>query len=156
MLITTVHSFRKFTFLARVIRMGFLLTTISLVILGVQTVFCSASSTTIRVDTNDYMIQKRIYNLTSGVHVSIRKLPPERSGHVVTKVSNYVQPRLDQILVDISGLNKIVHVKRESQSIIVECGCSMETLLDTSLANGLVPKVLPEFRDITVGGAIVG
>ena len=118
--------------------------------------FCSASSTTIRVDTNDYMIQKRIYNLTSGVHVSIRKLPPERSGHVVTKVSNYVQPRLDQILVDISGLNKIVHVKRESQSILVECGCSMETLLDTSLANGLVPKVLPEFRDITVGGAIVG
>lgn len=132
--------------------MGLLLT-IALII----TVFSiKASKITLRILSNDYLTQKKIYNLTSFVNVSISKLPPGRSGHVITQVKDQAPMHNAQILVDISELNKIVHVKNLSQTIIVESGCSMETLLDLSLANGLIPKVLPEFRDITVGGAIVG
>ena len=132
--------------------MEFLLLTVAL-IFG----YTSASTTTIRVRTNDYLMQKIIYNLTSNNYVSVRKLPPGRSGHVITKDKDKAQTSCtDQIVIDISGLNKIVNVRNFSQTIIVESGCSMETLLNVSLANGLIPKVLPEFRDITVGGAIVG
>ena len=116
----------------------------------------ASATTTIQIRTNDYLMEKIIYNLTSNIHVSVSKLPPGRIGHVITKAKDKAQTCTDQIVIDISGLNKIVNVQNISQTIIVESGCSMETLLTVSLANGLIPKVLPEFRDITVGGAIVG
>lgn len=52
--------------------------------------------------------------------------------------------------------NNILTINSNTSIITVEGGCTMEIVLKASTANNMIPKVLPEFRDITVGGAIVG
>lgn len=73
-----------------------------------------------------------------------------RVGHVVStseSTSKYL---------DISGLNRVLQVDIDKKTILAEGNCNMETIFEAGLANGLVPKVFPELKEITVGGAIVG
>jgi len=58
--------------------------------------------------------------------------------------------------IDVSMLNGYVKVDIDAKLIYVEPLVSMESLLAATLAHGLVPAVLPEFRNITVGGALSG
>jgi hypothetical protein len=58
--------------------------------------------------------------------------------------------------LDLRKLVNIISVNQQKKTITVESGCSMEQLFDFSFQYGMIPKVLPEFKDITVGGAIVG
>jgi Delta24-sterol reductase len=58
--------------------------------------------------------------------------------------------------LDISKLNQIVAIDVDAELVITEPGVSMERLVRATLLHGLVPQVVPEFRGITVGGALVG
>ena len=57
---------------------------------------------------------------------------------------------------DLSQLRNVLYCSPEEATITVEPGVSMEELVAATLPYGLVPKVVPEFRSITVGGAIMG
>jgi len=58
--------------------------------------------------------------------------------------------------LDLSQLNSIIEIDREKQIAVVEPRVTMETLVRATLAKGLLPPVVPEFKEITVGGAIMG
>lgn len=58
--------------------------------------------------------------------------------------------------VDISGLSRAISVDKERQTILVEPNVPMDQLARTTLDYGMLPKVVPEFPGITVGGAFAG
>ena len=57
---------------------------------------------------------------------------------------------------DLSLLNHVLSVSHDEATVTAEPGVTMEELVAATLPHGLVPKVVPEFRRITVGGAIMG
>eukprot|EP00698_Gefionella_okellyi_P008787 TRINITY_DN2199_c0_g1_i1.p1 TRINITY_DN2199_c0_g1~~TRINITY_DN2199_c0_g1_i1.p1 ORF type:complete len:463 (+),score=81.71 TRINITY_DN2199_c0_g1_i1:177-1391(+) len=58
--------------------------------------------------------------------------------------------------ISVAHLNCVIEVDAKANLVIVEPQVNMETLCRATLAHGRIPAVLPEFRAITVGGAIVG
>lgn len=63
--------------------------------------------------------------------------------------------RRDAVL-DISGLNRVIEVNAEEGYCWVEPNVPMKALIEATLAHGLIPPVVMEFRSITVGGGIQG
>jgi Delta24-sterol reductase len=53
-------------------------------------------------------------------------------------------------------LNRPLYLDTVNKTILVEPGITMEELTRASLPYGLIPPVVPEFKGITVGGAING
>lgn len=58
--------------------------------------------------------------------------------------------------VDVTDLNHVLCVDVASETCLVEPGVTMEKLCRILLQHGYLPPVVPEFRCITVGGAIMG
>ncbi len=58
--------------------------------------------------------------------------------------------------LNINHLNRVLEIDTEKMIAIVEPRVTMEQLADATLAHDLIPPVLPEFKSITVGGAING
>ncbi|GAB7361022.1 hypothetical protein MBLNU230_g1064t1 [Neophaeotheca triangularis] len=59
-------------------------------------------------------------------------------------------------VVDTSGLTEVLSIDKEKMVAVVEPNVSMEKLADATLEVGLVPQVVMEFREITVGGGFAG
>jgi delta24-sterol reductase len=57
---------------------------------------------------------------------------------------------------DLSLLREVLSISSDHATITAEPGVTMEALVAAALPHGLMPKVVPEFRRITVGGAIMG
>jgi hypothetical protein len=55
-----------------------------------------------------------------------------------------------------SALDRVIEIDPERQIVLVEPRVSMEALIKATLLYGLIPSVIPELKDITVGGAIIG
>lgn len=70
-----------------------------------------------------------------------------------TRTKSYKQniPKLD-----FSPLNRVLEIDLDKKIALVEPRVTMEKLLMTVLPYGLMPPVVPEFKGITVGGAIMG
>lgn len=58
--------------------------------------------------------------------------------------------------LSIQTLNRVLDVDVEKRVVIVEPRVTMEKLVSATLPYGYIPAVLPEFKGITVGGAIMG
>lgn len=58
--------------------------------------------------------------------------------------------------LDLSPLNRLLTINREDSTAIVEPGLTMFSLFKELESQGFMPKILPEFKGITVGGAING
>lgn len=58
--------------------------------------------------------------------------------------------------IDVSPLRRVLHVDREQRRCVAEPGVSFADLVDITLPQGLVPKVVPELEGITIGGAVAG
>lgn len=59
-------------------------------------------------------------------------------------------------IIDTSSLNHIFDVNTHSRTAVMEPNVSMETIVQATLSQGLLPAVVPEFPGITIGGAIAG
>ena len=59
-------------------------------------------------------------------------------------------------LIDVSQLNHILSIDEENLRCIIEPGITFDNLCQHLLPLGLLPLVIPEFKNITVGGAIQG
>lgn len=55
-----------------------------------------------------------------------------------------------------AALDQIIHIDPGKQIALVEPRVTMEALTKATLAHGFVPPVIPELKEITVGGAIMG
>jgi FAD/FMN-containing dehydrogenase len=61
--------------------------------------------------------------------------------------------------LDVSGLDGVIEVVPDGPDgpmAEVQGMCTYETLVDATLAHGLVPYVVPQLRTITLGGAVTG
>ncbi len=58
--------------------------------------------------------------------------------------------------IDFSSLNQILTIDPEKKMAWVEPKMTVRALCKETLKYGLIPPVVPEFPDITVGGAIMG
>lgn len=58
--------------------------------------------------------------------------------------------------LDLAQLNSIISIDPVKRVAYVEPGVTMEQLIEATLQYDLIPPVVPEFRTITVGGAING
>lgn len=58
--------------------------------------------------------------------------------------------------LDLSHFNEILEIDLEKKTVIVEPKVTMESVFLELAQFGLIPKVLPEFKGITVGGAVNG
>lgn len=58
--------------------------------------------------------------------------------------------------LDMRDFDAIIEVNIHDKSVLVEPKATMEQLFNATAPFGLIPRVLPEFRGITVGGAING
>lgn len=64
--------------------------------------------------------------------------------------------KIDSNKINFSQFREVILVDPEKKTALIEPRVSMETLLASTLPFGLVPAVLPEFKGITAGGAIMG
>lgn len=58
--------------------------------------------------------------------------------------------------VDCGYLNRVLNVDVKRKIALVEARVTMEQLVQETLRFGLTPMIVPEIKDITVGGAILG
>ncbi|MCA9523940.1 MAG: FAD-binding oxidoreductase [Myxococcales bacterium] len=58
--------------------------------------------------------------------------------------------------IDISALDHVLSIDREQRLAVAEPGVSFARLIEQTLAQGLLPIVVPELEGITVGGAVAG
>ncbi len=58
--------------------------------------------------------------------------------------------------LDVAGLTGVIDVDPVARTADVQGMCTYETLVDVTLAHGLVPLVVPQLRTITLGGAVTG
>jgi Delta24-sterol reductase len=56
----------------------------------------------------------------------------------------------------LGGLKEVLSIDPAKQTAWVEPGVTMKKLVDRCLQQGLIPLIVPEFKGITVGGAING
>lgn len=66
------------------------------------------------------------------------------------------EPRTSGAGVDLSGFNQVIRVDPEEEVLEAEGLTTIETAVDATLARGLLPRVAPELKHITLGGATVG
>ncbi|CRX39158.1 FAD-binding oxidoreductase [Estrella lausannensis] len=80
-------------------------------------------------------------------------LSPGKTSPNTTREGTY---KKDSLRVDMRNFDAIVEVNIHDRTVLVEPKATMEKLFSETEAFGLMPKVLPEFKGITVGGAING
>ena len=80
---------------------------------------------------------------------------PFRIYHGSTNSTCRSQRRRDNT-VDISKLDRVLHVNRHTKTAVVEPNVPMAVLLESTIKDGLVPLVVLEFPGITAGGAFCG
>ena len=72
--------------------------------------------------------------------------------------TNLFRPRVTALGpgLDVSGLTGVVDVDPAAGTATVQGMATYETVVDATLARGVMPLVVPQLRTITVGGAVTG
>jgi FAD/FMN-containing dehydrogenase len=82
--------------------------------------------------------------------VSLRK---KSVSHQVPKAGDL---RRHDAKIDISDLTEILEIDPARRICVAESGVTFVDLVAATLAHGLVPIVVPELKEITIGGAVAG
>lgn len=84
-----------------------------------------------------------------------RTSTPFRIYHGSTLSTRESARRRDQI-IDTSNLNHVLQFDKQEKTVLVEPNVPMDALVDATLREGLLPKVVMELPNITVGGGFAG
>ena len=76
---------------------------------------------------------------------------PFRIYHGSTLSTRQSSRQRDQI-IDVSSLNHVLQFNKPEKTVLVEPNVPMDKLVKATLAQGLLPKVVMELPNITVGG----
>jgi FAD/FMN-containing dehydrogenase len=58
--------------------------------------------------------------------------------------------------IDVTDLTEILHIDPVARTCVAESGVTFVDLVRATLRYGLIPKVVPELKTITIGGAVSG
>jgi hypothetical protein len=95
-------------------------------------------------------IARQLQDRKSTAPLSLRKAA------VSHEVPKAVDNRYTDDKIDISALNEIIDIDVQNQICVAESGVTFIDLVMTTLRYGLVPIIVPEFKTITIGGAVSG
>ena len=89
---------------------------------------------------------------------SYRAIPDGATVRLAKKTSNLFRKRADTGSpgLDVSGLDGVISVDPENRTAQVAGMCTYEDLVAETLRHGLLPKVVPQLKTITLGGAVTG
>ncbi|KAF1947318.1 FAD-binding domain-containing protein [Clathrospora elynae] len=59
-------------------------------------------------------------------------------------------------IIDVSSLNHVLQIRKAEKTVLVEPNVPMDKLVEATMAQGLLPKVVMELPNITVGGGFAG
>jgi FAD/FMN-containing dehydrogenase len=91
------------------------------------------------------------------LQASYAAIPRGQTVRLAKKTSNLFRPRAAQEHgLDVSGLDGVIAIDRERRTADVQGMCTYEHLVDATLPHGLMPRVVPQLRTITLGGAVTG
>jgi FAD/FMN-containing dehydrogenase len=85
-------------------------------------------------------------------------LPPGSPVRLAKRTSNLFRfgPRESRPGLDVAGLDRVLSVDPISRTAQVQGMATYETIVDATLAYGLMPLVVPQLKTITLGGAVAG
>jgi len=85
-------------------------------------------------------------------------IPPGAPIRLAKSTSNLFRTRrlADRPGLDVTGLDEVLHVDPQAGTAVVEAMTTYEKLVDVTLAHGVMPKVVPQLKTITIGGAATG
>ncbi|CAI9407218.1 FAD-binding oxidoreductase [Nocardioides sp. T2.26MG-1] len=89
---------------------------------------------------------------------SYAAIPEGAPVRLAKRTSNLFRPRAATSApgLDVSGLDGVISVDVLARTADVQGMCTYEHLVDATLPHGLIPKVVPQLRTITLGGAVTG
>ncbi len=89
---------------------------------------------------------------------SYAAIPAGAPVRLAKRTSNLFRPRAatDAPGLDVSGLDGVIALDVLARTADVQGVCTYEHLVDATLPHGLIPKVVPQLRTITLGGAVTG
>lgn len=92
------------------------------------------------------------------VHAQLAGMAPGAPVRLAKRTTNLFRPRggLTGAGLDVSGLDGVIEVDASARVAQVQGMCTYETLVDATLAHGLMPLVVPQLKTITLGGAVTG
>ena len=92
------------------------------------------------------------------LRASYAALPPGAPVRLAKRTSNLFRPRSRVAVpgLDVSGLGGVIEVDPVARTADVQGMCTYEDLVDATLPHGMIPKVVPQLRTITLGGAVTG
>ena len=74
----------------------------------------------------------------------------------VVRDQNYKMNTQRHYALDLSHLNRVLNVdSTKAMTVRAQAKVNMEQLVQSTLPHGVIPAVVPEFKSITVAGAIV-
>ena len=85
-------------------------------------------------------------------------IPPGAPVRLAKRTSNLFRPRsrTDTPGLDVSSFDGVIAIDPDAATAEVGGMITYESLVDATLPHGLMPKVVPELKTITVGGALTG
>ncbi|WP_372728415.1 FAD-binding oxidoreductase [Nocardioides sp.] len=92
------------------------------------------------------------------LRASYAALAPGDPVRLAKQTSNLFRPRAAAAPagLDVSGLQGVLAIDPVACTADVQGMCTYEDLVSATLAHGLIPKVVPQLRTITLGGAVTG
>ena len=89
---------------------------------------------------------------------SYRAIPPGATVRLAKKTSNLFRKRAENPNpgLDVSGLGGVISVDPAARTADVAGMCTYEELVAVTLRYSLAPKVVPQLKTITLGGAVTG
>src|ERR1700710_2921944 len=86
------------------------------------------------------------------LRASSRAIPSGQPVRLAKRTSNLFRPRADQPVagLDVSGLDGVLSVDPVARTADVQGMCTYERLVAACLPHGLMPKVVPQLKTITL------
>jgi FAD/FMN-containing dehydrogenase len=92
------------------------------------------------------------------LQASYAGVPAGSPVRLAKRTSNLFRPRAAHAAtgLDVSGLDGVISVDARARTADVQGMCTYERLVEATLAEGLMPLVVPQLKSITLGGAVSG
>jgi FAD/FMN-containing dehydrogenase len=98
------------------------------------------------------------HDRVAGLKAQYEAIPAGQPVRLAKKTSNLFRPRSRSSTpgLDVKAFDGVIDIDATARTADVQGMTTYEHLVDTTLAYGLMPKVVPELKTITLGGAITG
>ncbi|HEX5083092.1 MAG TPA: FAD-binding oxidoreductase [Blastocatellia bacterium] len=89
----------------------------------------------------------------------VRRRPPHKIIRIKKRGAHSIHASSDKSqahLINVEGFNQILDIDPDGGAVTAECHVTIRQLCEYTLQYGLLPLVVPEFQDFTVGGLFAG